>query len=210
MPSSDRPPSAHDAAGTTPASAAALAMRRLRRRGRPTGTARCPRCRGRSRRAWAQRPREPLAVEPARHESGRRRCTSPATCARASPRPRRSRLLLAQVGADRVAAVVPDHRRRAEAERPAALLQPPADVDVVAGHAELRVEPADRLAARSLRNAMLQPGMCSATSSESSTWIGPPGALATHSATGPSPGGGMFGPPTPAWSRRHERRRPGR
>ena len=30
---------------------------------------------------------------------------------------------------------------------------------------------------------MLQPGMCSATSSESSTWIGPPGALATHSAT---------------------------
>ena len=35
---------------------------------------------------------------------------------------------------------------------------------------------------------MLQPGMCSAISSESSTWIGPPGALATHSAISPSSG----------------------
>ena len=48
------------------------------------------------------------------------------------------------------------------------------------------------------QNAMLQPGMCSAISSESSTWIGPPGAFATHSATSPSLGGGMFGPPMPA------------
>src|SRR2546425_8972009 len=31
-----------------------------------------------------------------------------------------------------------------------------------------------------------------------STWTGLPGALATHSAIGPSPGGAMFGPPTPA------------
>ena len=45
---------------------------------------------------------------------------------------------------------------------------------------------------------MLQPGMCSATLSERRTWTGPPGALATQSAIGPSPAGAMFGPPTPA------------
>ena len=49
---------------------------------------------------------------------------------------------------------------------------------------------------------MLQPGMCSASVSETSTWTGPPGACATHSATAPSPAGGMFGPPTPDVSRR--------
>ena len=36
--------------------------------------------------------------------------------------------------------------------------------------------------------------------------MGPPGALATQSATGPSPGGAMFGPPTPTYSAAHERR----
>ena len=51
--------------------------------------------------------------------------------------------------------------------------------------------------APALRKAMLQPGMCSASRSETSTWIGPPGALATQSATAPSSGGGMLGPPTP-------------
>ncbi len=54
---------------------------------------------------------------------------------------------------------------------------------------------ASRLA---FQKAMLQPGMCSAISSESSTWIGPPGALATHSAVAPSSSGGMLGPPMPA------------
>ena len=58
---------------------------------------------------------------------------------------------------------------------------------------------------RIFRNAMLQPGMCSASRSESRTWIGPPGALATHCATGPSSGGGMFGPPMPTWSESLER-----
>ena len=44
---------------------------------------------------------------------------------------------------------------------------------------------------------MLQPGMCSASLSDSRTWVGPPGALATHSASRPSPSGGMLGPPMP-------------
>src|SRR5258708_7521615 len=51
-----------------------------------------------------------------------------------------------------------------------------------------------------LRIAMLQPGMCSASRSDRSTCTGPPGALATLSAINPSPGGAMFGPPTPAYS----------
>src|SRR6516165_1578944 len=52
-------------------------------------------------------------------------------------------VLLLPERADRVAPVVPDHRRRAEADRPAAVLQPPADVDIVAGGAKARVEAAD-------------------------------------------------------------------
>ena len=44
---------------------------------------------------------------------------------------------------------------------------------------------------------MLQPGMCSASLSDSRTWLGPPGAWATHSASRPSPAGGMLGPPMP-------------
>src|SRR3990172_4375979 len=48
-----------------------------------------------------------------------------------------------------------------------------------------------------LRKAMLQPGICSASRSETRTCTGPPGALATHSAIGPSPGGRRLGPPTP-------------
>ena len=50
----------------------------------------------------------------------------------------------------------------------------------------------------SVRNEQLQPGLCSAVSSSRSTCTGPPGAFATHSAIHPSPGGAMFGPPTPA------------
>ena len=41
------------------------------------------------------------------------------------------------------AAMVPDDRRRTEAELPALVLQPPADVDIVARRPELRVEPAN-------------------------------------------------------------------
>ena len=40
---------------------------------------------------------------------------------------------------------------------------------------------------------MLQPGMCSATVSESSTWLGPPGACETHCADSPSSGGADVG-----------------
>src|SRR5258708_16873863 len=49
-------------------------------------------------------------------------------------------LLLPPVGAHRVAAMVPDHRCRAETQGPAALLQPPADIDIVASNTELRIE----------------------------------------------------------------------
>ena len=55
--------------------------------------------------------------------------------------------LLPPVGAQRVPAVVPHQGGGVEAERPAALQQPPAHVDVVPGGAELRIESADRLEA---------------------------------------------------------------
>ena len=51
-------------------------------------------------------------------------------------------LLLLPVRAHRVAAMVPDHGGGTEPQRPAPFAQPPADVDVVTGDAELRVEPA--------------------------------------------------------------------
>ena len=57
--------------------------------------------------------------------------------------------LLAQIGANRVAAMMPDHCGRTETEGPAVLLQAPADIHIVAGDAELRVESADRLETRS-------------------------------------------------------------
>src|SRR5207244_11911088 len=41
--------------------------------------------------------------------------------------------------------MVPYHRRGMEAERPASLLQPPADIQVVAGCSEAWIEAADRL-----------------------------------------------------------------
>ena len=103
-------------------------------------------------------------------------------------------VLLLPVRADRVAAVVPDHGRGAEAERPAALLEPPADVDVVAGGAELRVEAADRLERRRGGTPCCSRGCARPRGRSSSTWTGPPGAFATQSAIEPSPGGGMFGP----------------
>ena len=53
--------------------------------------------------------------------------------------------LLAQVGAHRSAPVMEDDRAGREAEAPAALEQSPADVDVVAGDAEVGVEAADGL-----------------------------------------------------------------
>src|SRR5215471_454719 len=51
--------------------------------------------------------------------------------------------LLLPVGPYGGTSVMPDHGSRAEPQRPAPLLQPPAHVDVVAGSAELRIEPAN-------------------------------------------------------------------
>src|SRR5215210_5959524 len=51
--------------------------------------------------------------------------------------------LLLPVRAYRVAAVVPDNRRGAEPQRPTALPQPPADIDVVTGNPEARIERAN-------------------------------------------------------------------
>ena len=51
--------------------------------------------------------------------------------------------LLVAIGFDRVAAEMPDDRRRAEADGMAGILKPPADVDIVAGGAVDRVEPAE-------------------------------------------------------------------
>src|SRR5439155_1170538 len=48
-----------------------------------------------------------------------------------------------------------------------------------------------------LRNAILQPGICSASTSESRTCVGPPGALATQPATFPAPAGAILAPPRP-------------
>src|SRR5688500_3413542 len=55
--------------------------------------------------------------------------------------------LLPPEGADALAAQVPDHRGGVEAERPAALLKAPADVDVVARDSELWIKSADGLEA---------------------------------------------------------------
>src|SRR6266542_6318157 len=56
-------------------------------------------------------------------------------------------LLLAPISAHGIAAPMPDHRRRAEAQGPAFLLEAPANVDIVTRHAELGVEAADGLEA---------------------------------------------------------------
>src|SRR4029453_9759211 len=50
--------------------------------------------------------------------------------------------LLSPISPDRIAVVVPDERRGAEGQMPAALLQPPADVHVVAGLGVGRIEAA--------------------------------------------------------------------
>jgi hypothetical protein len=55
--------------------------------------------------------------------------------------------LLTPVRADSVPPMMPYYSRGAEAECPAARLQTPADINVVARRAELRIEPADRLEA---------------------------------------------------------------
>ena len=83
---------------------------------------------------------------------------------------------------------MPDHRRRGEANRPAAIEHPPAEIDVVTGNAKLRVEAADRVEAR-LRNAMLQPGMCSASRSRHEHVIGAAGRIGDAVGDPAGPGG---------------------
>src|SRR5204862_353557 len=95
-----------------------------------------------------ERSREAAAVNPA----------SPGELARAvvllRPLPFEQRLglsvtaLLLPIGEHGVTAVVPHHCGRVKPESPSLLLQPPAHIDVVAGHTELRIEPADGLEAR--------------------------------------------------------------
>ena len=85
-----------------------------------------------------------VAVDaPAPADVAERRCTSRATCTRAAPRPGRSPAAGASTRG-RGPPVVPDHRGGAEADPPARVLEPPADVHVVAGHPERRVESTDR------------------------------------------------------------------
>src|SRR5207237_9654435 len=57
-------------------------------------------------------------------------------------------LLLAQISANGIAAMVPDDRRGIEHQRPTLLLQTPTDIHVVTGDAKLRVKSANRLQAR--------------------------------------------------------------
>src|SRR5439155_20366728 len=56
--------------------------------------------------------------------------------------------LLLPISEHGVTAVVPHHSGRVKPESPSLLLQPPAHIYVVAGHTELRIEPADGLEAR--------------------------------------------------------------
>ena len=94
--------------------------------------------------------------------------------------------------------MMPDDRARVEAEGPPPLAQPPADVDVVPGGPELRVEPLDLQERRPSERHVAARDVLGFLVGEQDV-DGPPGALATASATGPSPGGGMFGPPMPTW-----------
>ncbi len=84
------------------------------------------------------------------------------------------------------AAVVPHHRRRMEADGVAAIVQPPAHVDVVAGDAEAVVETADREQRRRAGTPCCSRECARPRVSESSTWLGPPGECETHCAISPS------------------------
>ena len=88
--------------------------------------------------------------------------------------------------------MVPDERGRAEPQRPP-LAGGASDVHVVAGGPEARVEAIDGLE-RLLPEGHVAAGDVLGSLSEISTWMGPPGALATHSAIHPSPGGGGWAP----------------
>ena len=94
---------------------------------------------------------------------------------------------------------MPHDGARMEAERPPSLAEPPADVHVVAGGSELVVESRRSPAAPTggtpccSRGCARLPGRRGGRESvRRARWR-------RLSATGPSPGGGMFGPPMPTW-----------
>ena len=101
---------------------------------------------------------------------------------------------------------MPDHRGRAEADRPPRVLKPPADVDVVAGGAERRVEAADRCKRRAPERHVAARDVLGLACRRAGRGSGPPGAWRDASATGASSAGAMFGPPIAAWARGQERR----
>jgi len=79
---------------------------------------------------------------------------------------------------------------------PITLVLPGTFLDIVAGAMPGAVASKPPISSRaSRRKAMLQPGMCSATSSVMSTWVGAPGDTATQAAVRLSSGGGRLGPP---------------
>ena len=95
--------------------------------------------------------------------------------------------------------MVPDDRAGAEADRPALLLQAPADVDVVAGDAELRVEPADLVAGSTSRRPCCSRGCARRSRRRAARGSGRRARWRrTRAIVGRRPGGGMLGPPTPA------------
>src|SRR5439155_4031563 len=57
-------------------------------------------------------------------------------------------LLLFPIGPDRIAAMMPDHGRWAKPNRPALLLQPPAEIHIIARRTKLRIKPPDSLQGR--------------------------------------------------------------
>ena len=132
--------------------------------GTATGTARCPRCRGRCATA-ARRP----AAAPCRRcappsvDVARRRCTSPATCARAAPRPCRSRAAAASRRAPSARRWCQTIARRVEAERPARAPGSRQQTSTSSPAARKTGSKPPIASSAARRNAMLQPGMCSAT-----------------------------------------------
>ena len=109
-------------------------------------------------------------------------------------------VLLLPEAADAVAAVVPDHRAGGEAERPAAFLDPPADVDVVAGDRELRIEAADGAQAFGAERHVAARECARRGDRSPARGSDCRARRATLSATTPSPSGAMLGPPMPACS----------
>ena len=92
--------------------------------------------------------------------------------------------------------MVPDHRRGVEPQSPAALPEPPAHIDVVAGDAEPRSKPPTASSALSEGHVATWYVLRLLIGEEDVDWIAR--RVGDTLAISPSPGGAMFGPPTPA------------